>query len=404
MNSGVGGGLGRVWWISSLACAIAAACGGTSAGTGAGSSDGSGSGSGDSSGSASATTTAGTTASTSAGTTATSDATTGMTTQATTGVDGSTTADDAGGCGDGPACDAPWVCAPAGYCASTTGVPQFDRVFVVIFENRSLTSVMGHAPYLDGLAEIGAHATQFNSVTHPSLPNYLAMTSGDTQGVACDCHPGAENDCSQLTCNLIASACDCPADVEHLGDQLDAVGISWREYGEGMGTPCNPDDDNAVHYATKHLPFMYYSNVFDDAPRCQEHLRDYGDFAGDLAAQTHRFSMISPDLCNDMHDNCGGNPVTHGDTWASANLATILGTPGFADGGRDVLFVVWDEQDNSVGDAPIPFIVVSPLVEPGAVTELPYDHYSLLATWEDGFGVPRLGHAADAAPITDIWR
>lgn len=318
---------------------------------------------------------------------------------------GSTTAATTGSSNCEPSdCDAPFACSPGGYCASVTGVPQFDRVFVVIFENRSLTSVMGHAAYLDGLAAMGAYATAFNSVRHPSLPNYIAMTSGDTWGVACDCHPGGSDTCNPLSCNLLFSNCDCPVDAQHLGDQLDSIGVTWREYGESMVTPCNAVTDTAVHYATKHLPFMYYENVFGDKPRCEEHLRDFTDFPGDLAAASRRFSMISPNLCNDMHDACGGDPVQHGDAWAAANVATILGTPGFAADGRDVLFVVWDEQDNSLGTAPIPFIVVSPLVAPGTITPLAYDHYSLLATWEDGFGLPRLGHAAEVAPINDIWR
>jgi phosphatidylinositol-3-phosphatase len=303
-----------------------------------------------------------------------------------------------------PACEDPFVCTDAGYCASATGVPQFDHVYVVIFENRSLDSVMGHAPYLDGLAASGAYATAYNSITHPSLPNYIAMTSGDTWGIACDCHPGPTADCNGLSCNLILSSCDCPNDVEHLGDQLDVIGVSWREYGESMGSPCNITDSSGDHYAAKHLPFLYYTNVLGDEARCTERVRDYGDFAADLAAGSYRFSMISPNLCSDMHDNCGGDPVTHGDDWASTNLAPILATPGFMPGGRDVLFVVWDEQDGSIGSAPIPFIVVSPLVEPGTTTAAVFDHYSLLATWEDSYGVPRLAQAASATPIADIWR
>jgi hypothetical protein len=311
---------------------------------------------------------------------------------------------EGGGCGGGPACAEPFVCADGGYCASATGVPQFGNVYVVVFENRSLDSVMGHAPYLDSLAAIGAYATAFNSITHPSLPNYIAMTSGDIWGIGCDCHPGPEPTCDALSCNLILSSCDCPNDVEHLGDQLDGIGVTWREYGEGMGEPCNITDSSADHYAAKHLPFLYYTNVLGNAARCEEHVRDYTDFAADLAAETYRYSYISPDLCNDMHDTCGGDPIAHGDAWAAENLAPILAKPGFQADGHDVLFIVWDEQDNSIGNAPIPFIVVSPLVEPGSVTALPYDHYSLLATWEDGFGLARLGHAAEAEPIADIWK
>ncbi len=317
-------------------------------------------------------------------------------------VDSGRVATDAGleGCATGGACPTGFTCTAAGYCASATGVPAFDHVYVAIFENRSLSSVEGNAPYLDGLAASYVHATHYGSVAHPSLPNYLAMTGGDVFGVGCDCHPGATNDCTSLTCNLLVSSCNCEQDVTHLGDQLDAVGVRWREYGEGMGTPCNGTDSRTDHYAAKHLPFLYYANVLTDAARCADSVRDYGDFAADLAARSVRFAMISPDLCNDMHDTCGGNAITHGDDWARTNLEPIIS----ALGPNDALFIVWDEQDSSLGTAPIPFIVVSPLVRAGAVTDATIDHYSLLATWEDGFGTLRLGNAVGRAPIADIWR
>ncbi len=317
-------------------------------------------------------------------------------------VDSDVDAASSGTCGTGPACVAPFTCSASGYCASATGIPAFDHVYVAIFENRSLTTVMGHAPYFDSLAASGASASNYISIGHPSLPNYIAMTSGDTFGDMCDCDPGATHDCTGLTCSIVGGFCSCEHDATHLGDQLDTAGISWREYGEGMGTPCHSVDVASTHYAVRHLPFMYYANVLSDAARCTEHLRDFGELAADLG--TYRFTMISPNLCSDMHDTCGGNAVTHGNDWASTNLAPILTQAGFQADGRDVLFIVWDEEDNSLGAAPIPFIVVSPLVTAGMVTATRYDHYSLLATWEDGLGLDRLRNAAAATPIADIWR
>lgn len=323
--------------------------------------------------------------------------------------DTGTAADDAGndaasatGCGTGPACEAPFTCTASGYCASATGVPAFDHIYVAIFENRSATSVLGHAPFFDGLVTTGASASNYISIGHPSLPNYIAMTSGDTFGDMCDCDPGTTHTCSAITCSIVGGFCSCEHDAMHLGDQLDAASLSWREYGEGMGTPCHSADIASTHFAVRHLPFMYYQNVLSDTTRCMERVRDFGDFPADMGS--YRFSMISPNLCSDMHDTCGGNAVTHGNDWASANLGPILATPGFQEGGRDVLFIVWDEEDNSLGTAPIPFIVVSPLAVPGMVSAVRYDHYSLLATWEDSLGLDRLGHAATAAPIADLWR
>jgi hypothetical protein len=317
------------------------------------------------------------------------------------GDDAAVVGDDtgsSGGCGSGPACDAPFTCSASGICVSASGIPAFDHVYVAIFENRSLDTVLGHAPYFDGLVASYASASDYVSIGHPSLPNYIAMTSGDTYGDMCDCDPGATHDCNSFTCTAIGGFCTCEHDAMHLADQLEAAGLTWREYGEGMGEPCHSADVTASHFAVRHLPFMYYANVLSDTTRCTDHVRDFGDFPADLGS--YRFTMISPNLCSDMHDTCGGNAVTHGNDWASTNLQPIVD----ALGAYDVLFIVWDEEDNSVGNAPIPFIVVSPLVTPGVVTAAHYDHYSLLATWEDGLGLTRLGNAASATPIADIWR
>jgi phosphatidylinositol-3-phosphatase len=82
----------------------------------------------------------------------------------------------------------------------------------------------------------------------------------------------------------------------------------------------------------------------------------------------------------------------------------ILATPGFAPGGRDVLFIVGDEVPAALGFVPMPFVVVSPLAKAGTATAGTYNHYSLLATIEDGLGLPRLGNAEASATIADVWR
>ncbi len=178
------------------------------------------------------------------------------------GTDGGPRADGGGGGDCGGDCPTGFSCAPAGYCATAAGVPAFGRVYVVIFENKALNDVRGsaNAPYLDGLMTSNAAATHYSGVTNPSLPNYIAMTSGDTWGIACDCHPTGTA-CTFITCNLALSSCGCHQDHEHIGDQLDDGGIEWREYGESMGTPCNHRLDTGDHYAAKHLPFLYYDDV-----------------------------------------------------------------------------------------------------------------------------------------------
>jgi acid phosphatase len=316
--------------------------------------------------------------------------------------DASFDAGDAGGCGP---CGAGFVCGKSHYCQTTTGVPQFGRVFVIVLDDQPLSAISGSASatYLNQLMATFAYGTGYAGVTHPSLPNYLALTSGNPQNVACDCQPGAQTTCNGLTCSAIASNCACPVGVSHLGDELDVAGIPWRQYAESMGGPCNPSMDAGSLFAPNHVPFLYYDDVFGNSGRCMQRVRDYADFAADVTAGSIRFSLVAPNLCHDMHGSCAGDAVKQGDQWLAAQVPLLLATPGFASGGSDVLFIVGDEQADVVGSAPVPFVVVSPLAKRGS-TDGTYDHYSLLATIEDGLGVPRLGQAEGYATIADVWR
>jgi phosphatidylinositol-3-phosphatase len=289
-----------------------------------------------------------------------------------------------------------------------TRAPAFDHVFVIIMENESQSAIQGNAdaPYLNMLIATYAYTNMYSTSYHPSLPNYLDLTSGSTQGVICDCQPTGS--VCDSTCALLTGDCGCGGiSATNLGDQLDAVNVEWREYAQSMGTPCNPT--LAAPYAPKHVPFLYYADVYSDSARCTQRVRDYGDFAADLAAGTYRYAFISPNLCNDMHGDpsCPSSPseIAQGDTWLSQEVPKILATPGFAANGKDVLFIVWDEQTGSTGGSSIPMvlIVVSPLAKKGA-SNTPYTHESLLATIEDAFSVGRLGGAATATPITDMWK
>ncbi len=314
---------------------------------------------------------------------------------------------EAGPCGT---CQAGFTCGAGNYCVTPTGVPAFGHVFVIVLDNQPLSAIRGSAsaPYLNGLMSTYAYATAYTTTDHPSLPNYIELTSGNTQQIACECKPGVTNSCTTVNCValLVTSTCACPQSVTHLGDALDGANIPWREYAESMGAPCNPGGaDGGAHFAVNHVPFLYYDDVFKDSTRCQARVRDYTDFAPDLLGGTIRFALISPNLCHDMHDTCAGTPVGQGDTWLSTQVPTLLATPGFASGGRDVLFIVGDEQANgALGTAaPIPFIVVSPLAKKGT-TSAAYNHYALLATIEDGLGVQRLGSTQASATISDVWK
>ena len=204
-------------------------------------------------------------------------------------------------------------------------------------QGRRVGSVSQPAP-----VDLCAYGTAYTTSVHPALPNYLELTSGNPQGVACDCLPGTSNTCTGNNCTLLAQSCTCPQSVSHLGDELDVAGIPWREYAESMGAPCSPGDAGAL-FAANHVPFLYYSDVFTNSGRCQQRVVDFTAFAGDLTAtigEIVRFALISPNVCNDMHSNCTGDPVRQGDTWLAGQVpADPRGRRVSAPEGGDVLFI-----------------------------------------------------------------
>ena len=104
------------------------------------------------------------------------------------------------------------------------------------------------------------------------------------------------------------------------------------------------------------------------------------------------FTFVTPNLQNDMHDGS----IRRGDSWVAAFVAKVVASPQYQEGSL-ALFITWDENDGPVHVAgnQIPLLVVAPSVVPGTRVATASDHYSLLATWQDLLGLPRLGRAAE---------
>jgi hypothetical protein len=313
--------------------------------------------------------------------------------------------DGGGSCGS---CPATYTCGSANghaVCRAPSGVPLFSRVVVVMMENTSLSTLQAGAsstPYLVKLGSTWATGSDYHGVTHPSLPNYIALTSGSYDGIGCDCNPTGTA-CTALTCNAVLSSCSCEQTASNLADQMETAGKPWRAYGESMGAACNTTTSGM--YAARHVPFLYYQDILGNATRCSSHVVDYSMLAADLTSSPPALIYVAPNLKDDMHDP---EPATttnlgNGDTWLSTNLPPLIAAAG-ADG---LVVVVWDEDDLSgllVADAPIPIYIVSPLAKAsGYVSAVHADHYALLATIEDGLGLPRLGSAATATPLSDYF-
>src|ERR1700704_6576525 len=247
--------------------------------------------------------------------------------------------------------------------ASPSPVAAPSHVFVIVMENRSYGQAIASG-YVSQLAAQYGVATDYHGVSHPSLPNYLALTSGSTWGIADDGFHAL------------------PAGG--LGAQLTDAGIEWRAYMEGMSNGCFR---SPYPYALKHNPFAYYGSA------CPSQVVPFTQFAGDMAGNVPHFVWITPDLCHDGHD-CS-NKVA--DAWLSRTVPTILSSSAWQDGG--VLLITWDEGEDNANSVLTLVIRPDPVLRRSA---RPYDHYSLLATIEDQFRLPRLGLAAQATPMNDL--
>ncbi|QNE36924.1 alkaline phosphatase family protein [Leifsonia shinshuensis] len=267
--------------------------------------------------------------------------------------------------------------------SSPPAATAIQHIVVIVDENKPAHSVIGdpEAPYLTSLARAGALATAYSAVTHPSLPNYLALTSGTTAGITSDCNPPGGS---------------CLVTGPNLAEELDRAGRSWRMYAESMPAPCTTA--NTSLYAVKHNPFLYFPSVTSSAGYCAAHDVPYSRFAGDLASASTlpAFSFISPNLCNDMHD-CS---VATGDAWLKANVPAILASPAFRTQ-RSLLVVTFDEGDS--GDNVVACVFAGPAARAHVVVATPFTHYSLLRTIEEVWGLaPLTGADAGAVAMTGM--
>lgn len=239
------------------------------------------------------------------------------------------------------------------------------HVFVIVMENTALGRALA-SPLIARLASANTLVTNYRAVARPSLPNYLAMTSGSTWGIT-------DNDYHVL-----------PA--TDLGTQLTTAGISWRAYMEGLtdaGCMRSP-----YPYALKHNPFAYYGG------KCPANVVPIEALAADLVGVTPNLVWITPGLCNSGHD-CA---LDVAGAWLNSAVSGIVSSDAWRSGG--VLFITWDEGDAGDNNL-VPLIVLTKDTATGRI-DGQYDHYSLLATIEDLFGLPRLGAAATARPLTQL--
>ena len=327
---------------------------------------------------------------------------------------------------------------------------HLKHVFVIIEENHSLGGVIGDpmAPTFTSLAHTYGVAENYYGVTHPSLPNYLALVAGTNFGLNVD----------DATAHFAAP---------NLADQLEAHGYTWASYEESMpsaGYLGASYPSQGALYASKHNPFAHFDDIIDSPARLQN-IKPFSTFAGDLASNdVADFNLIVPNQCHDMHggvyatiDPGDGSPCPYSnapgdsfdeqlkakaDAWLSSTVSMIMHSKAWT--GNSVIFVIADEADfdssqpgndnwadtSSCCDSPYlpagpfpdtptltwkggifgggrtPTIVITTNGPRGYVSTTPYNHYSLLTTIEDNWHLGYLGHAGDTAggvvPMNDL--
>jgi hypothetical protein len=329
---------------------------------------------------------------------------------------------------------------------------HIKHVFIIVLENENAGTTFGPgspAPYLaKKLTAKGELLRNYYGIGHNSNDNYLAMVSGQAPNLQTqlDCHtfsdftPGTPTSAGQY----IGQGCVYPPGVETIANQLEDSGYSWRGYMQdedanappGGASPCRhpaigqPDPwQDAVRgdqYATRHDPFVYFHALID-FPTCRKNDLDLSHLNHDLKREprTANYSFIVPNLCNDGHDSpcVNGNPggLVSANGFLHRRVPKILHSPAYKD--RGLLIITFDEAEALGDDAdssaccnerPGPNIIapntpgfihpgpgggrigallLSPCIKPGTVDKAPYNHYSLLRSIENNFGLPHLGYA-----------
>ncbi|CAH0222783.1 Phosphatidylinositol-3-phosphatase [Arthrobacter sp. Bi83] len=301
------------------------------------------------------------------------------------------------------------------------------HIFVINLENRGYGTVWGPAsktPYLSKfLRARGVLLSQYYAIAHHSQPNYLAQISGQTPNAMtrADCGTYARFKPAGPPYRGVfrGNGCLYPRSVPTVAGQLTAARKSWKGYMEDMRIPCRHPQPGARdgsqsakrgdQYATRHNPFVYFEAI-TSSPDCRRRVVDFRALASDLrsAATTPNLSYITPNLCHDGHDSpcVDGRPggLATADAWLLRQVPPILRSPAFQRDG--VLVITFDEAEGrSVGPPGKPggtagghvgALVLSPFVRGGTTSTRFYNHYSLLATIEDIFSLPRLGMARAA--------
>jgi len=321
-----------------------------------------------------------------------------------------------------------------------TALARYAHIVVIVEENKDYSQILNPAvaPNISALAAKYGDATHFYGEVHPSEGNYVALIGGDTFGIHDDdgfsCHAGVVD--PFCTGSNASGYADHTVHADYLGGQLERAGLTWKGYYESLPAPGSLEftasepayDDGSrktALYASKHSGFLNFSAVQTD-PRRADKIVDFKQLGADLAADSlPNFALVVPNQCNEMHglhgknipsDCDGANPLAligRGDrvtgrlverlqatrAWKSRdNMAIVITFDEGAGKTREGCCAVTPDAPSNFGGGHIPTVVITNHGPRGLKDDTPYNHYSLLRTVEDAFGLrAHLGHAADTA-------
>src|SRR6516164_7039139 len=335
-----------------------------------------------------------------------------------------------------------WMATPGVSSASTvnSAIPRYQHIVEIMMENTSYATIIGNplAPNINALASKYGLATNYFGVTHPSQPNYVANMGGSFFGIQDDNQFYCTAALANTDPHCAGTTVDHTVTAQNLADQLTAARLPWKGYFQSL-PPIPPSglimtgpnangpysfkwpSNSVALYASKHNPFLNFTGtqgaLANMVPDTQ--------LAADLAAgKLADFSLIVPDQCHDMHGTGGcedtNGLIAAGDTYVGNTVSAILASKTWRQG-RNAIVITWDEDDFSdqgqpgtgccgadPGGGHVATIVITNKVNKYPITDnTPYNHYSLLLSFEEAFRLPCLANACDAAagvkPMTPLF-
>ena len=285
---------------------------------------------------------------------------------------------------------------------SFPGNSYFDYIVTVVMENQGINNTYGsrctgNCTYITQLANTYALAENYSAIGHPSLPNYLALTSGgnyDTPPFDRDCFPQS-NGCFASATNII--------------DSIDSSGRTWKAYMEDFAAGGCSHIENGF-YINSHNPFLYYTDINNNVTRCNRIVDANPGASGYLALPTQLLSdldsistasnymWLTPNLCDDGHAVCAplNNTVSQQNQYLSLLVPRILNSTIFRIQ-KAALFITWDESA-TVRNNIVTAIWAGPIAKTGFKSPSPYGHYSAVKTIETAWSLPSLTNYDSAAP------